>query len=294
MRILTWNIQWGRGADGRVALGRTIDFLKQAGEFDAICLQEVASNVRGMPGGDCADQPAELAEAFTGWAAIYAPGVDVPDGAGGRSRFGNLLLSRHPVEQVCRHMLPMPADASVPGMRRSCVEVVIEGGEGPIRLLTAHLEYYSAVQRVAQVRALRELQAEAVGFECGEPKANKESNPVFAKRSRPARAVLCGDFNFEPHSVDYKAMSAPGSQPGAGWRDAWAACYGSRPHDATVGLHGAEWPDRPYCCDYFWISEDLADSVTAVRVLPETNASDHQPVLLELSLSGQSQGLTSS
>ena len=132
MRILTWNIQWGRGADGRVSLDRSIDVLRQAGELDLICLQEVASNVPGMPGGDCGDQPAELAEAFPGWSVTYAPGVDVPDGAGGRATFGNLLLSRLPVGQVCRHMLPMPGDASVPGMRRSCVEAVIESAKGPL------------------------------------------------------------------------------------------------------------------------------------------------------------------
>lgn len=284
MRILTWNIQWGRGADGQVALGRSIDVLRQIGELDVICLQEVAGNVAGMPGGDCSDQPAELAAAFPGWGAIYAPGVDVPDGAGGRATFGNLLLSRLPVGQVCRHMLPMPGDASVPGMRRSCVEAVIESAKGPLRVLTTHLEYYSSVQRRAQVNALRALQAEAASFESGDPKPGKESNPVFARRSQPVRAVLCGDFNFEPGSTDYEAMSRPASLAGAGWRDAWVARHGLQAHAPTVGLHGAEWPDRAYCCDYFWISEDLAHKVGTVTVLSGTDASDHQPVLLELNL----------
>lgn len=284
MRILTWNIQWGRGADGKVALERTIDVLRRAGPLDAICLQEVASNVRGLPGGDCGDQVAELAGAFPGWTAIYAPGVDVPDGVGGRARFGNLLLSRLPVDQACRHILPMPADSSVPGMRRSCVEAVIEGTRGPVRVLTTHLEYYSAIQRAAQVAALHALQEEAAGFASVPVSHLKESNPVFAPRKRPAAAVLCGDFNFEPGSIDYAAMSRPVAQPDAGWRDAWAACHGQQSHDPTVGLHGAEWPERPYCCDFFWISEGLTDSVAGVQVLAETDASDHQPLMLELSL----------
>ena len=39
MRLLTWNIQWGRGADGRVDLARTVAAIRAAGEFDVICLQ---------------------------------------------------------------------------------------------------------------------------------------------------------------------------------------------------------------------------------------------------------------
>ena len=282
MNVLSWNIQWGRGADGRVSLERTIDILRQAGPLDAICLQEVASNVRGMPGGDCGDQVTQLAEAFPGWQAMFAPGVDVPDGTGGRARFGNLVLSRLPVDQVCRHILPMPADSSVPGMRRSCVEAVIESGYGPIRLLTTHLEYYSAVQRAAQISALRALQEEAAAFDQAPVSRRKDSNPIFTPRSRPVAAVLCGDFNFEPSSKHHEMMSAPASVAGAGWCDAWASVHGSRPHEPTVGLHKAEWPDRKYCCDYFWVSENLFDRISAMRVLADTDASDHQPVVIEL------------
>lgn len=284
MRILSWNIQWGRGADGVVALERTIDVLRQCDEVDAICLQEVALNVPDMPGGDCGDQPAALARAFPTWVAIFGPGMDVSGGAGGRACFGNMLLSRLPVDQVCRHMLPMPADALVPGMRRACIEAVIQTGSGPIRLMTTHLEYYSAVQRSAQIQTLRALQIEALTFETGDPKAGKESNPIFASRSRPFRAVLCGDFNFEPGSADYAALSSASSAEGLVWQDAWACLHGTQPHEPTVGLHGAEWPDRPYCCDYFWVSEELNQSVRALRVMADTDASDHQPILLELKL----------
>ena len=282
MRILSWNIQWGRGANGQIALGRTIEVLRSVNALDAICLQEVACNVRGMPGGDVGDQVDALARAFPGWSVVYAPGVEVPDGLGGRACFGNLLLTRLPLGQVCRHMLPMPGDALVPTMRRSCIEAVVEAPQGALRLMTTHLEYYSAVQRAAQVAALRHLQAEAADFTCGEAKPGKESNPVFAARPRPVDAVLCGDFNFEPASVDYCALAAPADSVGHGWVDAWEARYNEAPHPPTVGLHGAEWPDRPYCCDFFWISETLVDRVGALQVIADTDASDHQPVVLEL------------
>ena len=282
MRILSWNIQWGRGADGRVALERTIEVIRQAGPPELICLQEVGCNLIGMPGGDCADQPAALAAAFPGWTPIYAPAVDVPDGRGGRALFGNLVLSRLPVGAVCRHVLPMPVDASVPGMRRGCIEVVIDCGRRPIRVLTTHLEYYSAVQRAAQVAALRALQQEAAGTNGARRTRRRDANPVFAPRPRPVEAVLCGDFNFEPGSPGYRALSAPLSPAQASWQDAWTTLHGATPHAPTVGVHKAEWPDRPYCCDYFWLSGALVGRAHALQVLADTDASDHQPLLLTL------------
>lgn len=77
-------------------------------------------------------------------------------------------------------------------------------------------------------------------------------------------------------------MAMPSSVAGAGWQDAWLLARGCEPHEATVGLHNAEWPDRGYCCDFFWVSEDLACRVTAIAVNAETAASDHQPVQLML------------
>src|SRR5574337_1170629 len=97
MRIVTWNIQWGRGADGRVDLTRTRDVLAGLGSPEVICLQEVAINFAGLPGGPPQDDLAFLAAAFPDYEPVYAPGLDVPAAAGvGRSRFGNLLLSRLP------------------------------------------------------------------------------------------------------------------------------------------------------------------------------------------------------
>ena len=288
MRLLSWNIQWGRGADGRVDLQRTANAIRAAGELDVICLQEVACNFPGLAGGAREDEPAYLAAAFPGYEAVFAAGMDVPDGEGGRARFGNLLLSRLAVGQVFRHLLPAPVDPAFPAMQRVCVEAVVSTGRGPLRVLTTHLEYYSQRQRRAQVEALRALHAEAAG-QAAAPAAGKESNPAFAARPRPAAAVLCGDFNCEPGSAEYLALQRPlpASElaPDAErthWVDAWAVAHGARAHAPSVGLHGAEWPDRSYCCDFFFVTADLAPRVRAVEVRADTAASDHQPVVMEL------------
>ena len=286
VRLLSWNTQWGRGADGRVDLARTAATIRAAGAFDVICLQEVASNFPGLAGGAREDAPALLAAAAPEYEPVYGVGVDLPDGEGGRARFGNLLLSRLPVGQIFRHLLPSPADPEYPAMQRVCVEAVVQAPWGPLRVLTTHLEYYSTTQRRAQVEALRALQAEAADL-AARPPAVKESNPSFAAPPRPAAAVLCGDFNCEPGSVEYRALQAPLASPEwggtrASWLDAWPLVHGRTLHAPTVGLHGAEWPDRAYCCDFFFVTTDLAARVRALAVVAGTAASDHQPVMLTL------------
>lgn len=282
MRFLTWNIQWGRGADGCVDLSRTIDVLHSVNDLDAFCLQELAQNITGLPGGDCGDQVAELAAAFPGWSVFFAPGLDVPAPHGGRSCFGNLIMTRRPVGQVLRHVLPMPADASVPGLRRSCIELVVEGADGAVRLLTTHLEYYSVRQRDAQIEALRAIQLEAVEQSQVPVCLKKDGNPVFMPRPRPVSAVLCGDLNCEPESDSYRLLARSADEPSASWHDAWRLAHPQREHAPTVGLHGAEWPDRAYCCDYFWVAGMSPERVLDVWVIPEVDASDHQPVVLDL------------
>jgi len=284
MKLLSWNIQWGRGADGVVDLKRTISAIRTLGDFDVICLQEVAVGFAGLQGGMPVDGVARLAAAFPGYSVHFVSAVDLPDGVGGRSRFGNLTLSRMPVGQVFRHSLPRPPEEGVPSMPRACLEVVVDGPHGPIRVLNTHLEYYSRIQRMTQIAALHTLQCDAVrlaAMGAGESKADELDSP-FSIWPRPASAVVCGDFNCEPGSPEYYRLTAPISADVSGWEDAWRACYGDIPHLCTVGLNGAEWPDRSYCCDYFFVSADLVDQVESVAVDQLTAASDHQPIILNL------------
>ncbi len=286
VRILSWNIQWGRGADGVVDLQRTAAAIRRLGGAhgaDVICLQEVACNFPGLPGGAREDEAAWFAAAFPAYEAVFGPGIDARDGEGGRSRFGNLLLSRLPVDQVFRHLLPRPVDPGLPAMQRVCVEAVVAVPWGWLRVMTTHLEYYSQRQRRAQMDALRALQRETAA-QAALGTTSREGNPAFAERPRPASAVLCGDFNCEPDSAEYLALCEPPGGVAPGWRDAWRISRGDAPHTPTVGLNGAEWPDRPYCCDFFFVTADIAMLVGGVEVDTETAASDHQPLLLTLSV----------
>ena len=44
MKLLTWNIQWGCGTDGRVDLERIVRTARGVADFDVFCVQEVADN----------------------------------------------------------------------------------------------------------------------------------------------------------------------------------------------------------------------------------------------------------
>ena len=58
MKLITWNIQWGRGIDG-VDLGRIAPRCEMA-DFDVLCLQEVADNFQAWRAAT-ADQFSKLA-----------------------------------------------------------------------------------------------------------------------------------------------------------------------------------------------------------------------------------------
>ena len=65
--------------------------------------------------------------------------------------------------------------------------------------------------------------------------------------------------------------------------DAWQVAHPKEPHAPTVGIYENSWAEYPYCCDFMFVTENLASRVRAVAVQSQTQASDHQPVLVEFS-----------
>lgn len=282
MKLVTWNIQWARGCDGRVDPARIVEAARDLADFDVLCVQEVACNYPGLRGSAGEDQFAILGELLPGYYVIRAPAIQVSAPAGAWRQFGNALITRLPVLQVFRHLLPWPADASVPNMQRAAVEAVLQTRSGPLRVTTTHLEYYSAKQRAAQVERLREVQAEAAGHANEAVRPEKEGSP-FAPVPRPACGVLTGDFNFRPEDPLHARMQEPIAAGVPAYRDAWEVRHPGRPHDPTLGVFDKEqWPQPPFCCDFIFVTEDLASRVEQVVVDATTDASDHQPVLLVL------------
>lgn len=279
MRVVSWNIHWGCGRDGRIRIHAIIDVLRKLNP-DVICLQEVAANHPELEGSATANQFKQLAGAFGGYHPIdYAPSEiyrnNVP------RLFGNLILSKYRITQAHRHSLPWPADPVSPGMPRGAIEAVLDTPRGKLRLVTTHLEYYSALQRGAQVGRLRELHAQA----CARARAfvpNPEMDAPFQLGELPASAIYCGDFNLQPGSEEYEAMLAPPLSGELALVDAWRARHPDHARAPTAGLHGFAWPEKPDCYDYFFVTEDLVGRLAEVEVQSETAVSDHQPIVMDL------------
>jgi endonuclease/exonuclease/phosphatase family metal-dependent hydrolase len=281
MKLVSWNIQWARGCDGQVSTQRIADTIRARGDADLICLQEVAVGYLDLPGMHGEDQVAQFAALFPTHAAVFAPASEQWDRQGRRTCFGNLLLSRLPVRAAWRRLLPCPADGSVPGMQRSLAEVTVDSPGGPLRVLCTHLEYYSLRQRQAQIEALRALSAE-VSDHRRHPAPVKDSNPAFQPPPRPVAALLCGDFNCTADSAEFQRLLATAADADAHWVDIWSHLHPDTPHPHTVGLHGADWPDHPYCCDFALATPALLPRVRSVEVDAQTDASDHQPLWVTL------------
>lgn len=281
MKLLSWNIQWGRGMDGRVDLARILRTIRKLGDFDVICLQEVAIDFSGLSGSRSEDQVAELSAGLPGYTAVYGAATDVPGGRSGRSQFGNAIFSRLPVGQVWRHLLPWPAEAAVPSMQRVLVEAVVTSDVGPLRVLTTHLEYYSQRQREAQIDAIRRLHAEACAMSARVP-LPEEAGGAFEVFPRPAEALLCGDMNFPATASERSQILAPFAGGVPGFRDAWPVLHAGEPHAPTVGIHPVDFVSQPECFDFVFVTEGLSSRLRAHGIDAATEASDHQPVWVEL------------
>lgn len=278
MRLVTWNIQAGKGCDGVIDLARIVAVARSLADADIFCFQEVSDGFEAV--GGAADQGAELAALLPDHRAVFGPAVEAIDRNGRSCRFGNMTLSRLPVRQVAGHLLPWPRTGVTRSMRRIALEVTVQASFGPIRIVNTHLEFYSAVQREAQVARLLDLQQEASesplvvsGLEHVEP---------FGSQIATASSVLCGDFNFDVTDPLHRLLHGS-ARPGLNYRDAWHICHPDWRHSPTCGIHDhIQWPNGPDCRDFVFVTDDLVHRVCRLEVDEATAASDHQPVLVEM------------
>ncbi len=284
MKLMTWNVQWCRGVDGRVDPARIAAEAHALADFDVLCLQEIADNFPDprLAGNTDADQFAALAALLPGYTAVPGVAVDHPAEGGRRRRFGNMILSRLPVRQAYRHLLPSPIDPGLNGMPRIAVEACVTAPFGDVRVITTHLEYYSQRQRAAQIEALRAIYAEGHGHARSGTNVDTTGGP-FHTYLRPAPTIITGDFNLEPDNPLHARMGASFADGTPPLLDAWEVAHPGVPHPSTFKIYEKEVPGEPELhCDFIFVSEHLRARVAGVRVDRATQAADHQPVILDL------------
>jgi endonuclease/exonuclease/phosphatase family metal-dependent hydrolase len=167
-------------------------------------------------------------------------------------------------------------------MPRTALEAVVRAPFGELRVITTHLEYYGRKKRAAQVEALRTIYAEGSGHARFGTIVDREGGP-FHTRLRPAATIITGDFNLEPDDPLYARMGETFTDGTPPLADAWEVAHPGEPHPSTFKIYEKEEPAEPeQHCDFIFVSSDLVPRVCAVRVDQKTQASDHQPVLVEL------------
>lgn len=288
MKIVTYNIQYGRGKDDRFDLDRIAGEVAGA---DLIALQEV-ERFWTRSGG--VDQPRAIARHFPEHYWAYGPGVDMhlsgsepgEASADRRRQFGNMLLSRAPLLTVRHHPLPKYGSLGPPmSLQRSALEAVIAVGAGHVRVYSIHLTHLSSATRVPQVDALLAVHANAARE--GPPISGSGLAEEWTRDGIPAPmprdAILLGDFNMQPDSEEYERIAGPTSPYGGritnpeGFVDAWVEAGHAIDAGPTAEVRG-----HPARLDYCFVSAGLKECIRAVRVDTHAIGSDHQPVRIEI------------
>lgn len=278
MRIVTYNIQYGKGKDGRFDLPRIAREVEGA---DLIALQEVE---RFWQRSGMVDQPAELARLLDGYHWVYGPGIDLAGDGTARRQFGNMLLSRTPILSTRNHLLPKYASLGPMSLQRAALEGVIETEGRALRAYSVHLTHLSAQTRLPQVERLLQIHRDAEregAAVMGDLKAEWTLDGVPGPM--PATAIVMGDFNAEPDSREYECMVGPKSPYGGrmtnptGFVDAWAGTGLAESSGVTADIDG-----RPVRLDYCFVSASLAPNLRSCSIDNEATGSDHQPVWVEL------------
>lgn len=282
MKLITWNVQWFCGLDDRVDVARIVHHARAMADFDVLCLQEVAIDYPGLTGDAGFDQVAQLRELLPGYEVLFGAAVQEMGRPGRRQQFGNLIATRLPVAQAQSYPLPYPADGGVRTMPRICTTATVVSELGPVRIMTTHLEFYSKAQRMAQAQALVDIHRQACGH-ATHPPLDDETGGPFQNKVHTTRAILCGDFNFETSDTEYGLIQTAAPTGTTTLMDAWPIAHGGeQAHDPTFRVFDSRYGPVPICCDFMFVSADLKPHVRALTVDGKTQASDHQPVLLEL------------
>ena len=278
IQILSWNIQNGEGADGNISLNRIADTIFKMCDPDVICLQEVSRNC-GLKDNTKPDQLKQLTSLFQSYIPFYGPAYDVlRDSENQREQFGNIILSKLPVLSSFNHILPQPANSSFRHMPRQVTEVTVQTPFFPVCIMTTHLEYGSQDQRYEQVKRILSIKDDIDKLSSNPPTIQEKS--PYDKLERSNKFVICGDFNFKTNSKEYDLLT---SQNHETLIDSWTHLNPNLDHAPTCGIFDKkQWPDGAHCRDFAFISQNLKNNINSIMINEETDASDHQPLVLRI------------
>ena len=279
MRILSWNVQFGKASDGSSDFLRTLQYIKSLGDFDVICLQELARNMSEYCMPDQSDHLQMTRQFFKEHTSVWGSGFSWPanDAASNlRQEFGNVSLVKSSLLDFRVHQLPRPAALDKEQMQRVAVETVVDSKIGPLSIINTHLAFHDAHENQQQIEHLNRLEQERAAHHS---KPKRIGLGTYQEGFLASARMLCGDFNFTPDTSQYRY------QLDMNWKDAWQLCNEDKTQAPTCGIFDArQWPQGGHCRDFFWLSHELQPLAADISVDTGTNLSDHQPVMFEISI----------
>ena len=285
MKFASYNIQFGLGLDRQFDPERIARSLEGA---DVIALQEVT---RGMPHNGGVDLVSVMADLFPDHHFIYGPACDLHlsservDGrlVDKRYQFGNMVLSRWPILAHRMLLLPRHRTFDKLNLQRGATEAVIATPDGPLRVYSVHLDHVSPDERIDQIDFLKERVLNFVnegGAITGATEFGVADPPL------PEDFLILGDFNMEPESPEYCAMTGHGDASygrvlRAGFPvDALARC-GAVTADSVTWIDCDNHAERKHL-DYCFLSPGLVPRLKDAFIDIEAEGSDHLPIWVEL------------
>jgi endonuclease/exonuclease/phosphatase family metal-dependent hydrolase len=292
MKLVSYNIQYGFGADGRYDLARAAKIVAGA---DIIALQEVE---RHWLRSNEDDQPEILSRLLPDHYWVYGPAFDMDaserrDGTlvNRRRQFGTMLLSKMPIVWSRLHALPVRRTVRPLNTRNAALECMIRTPAGPVRFFSLHLAHIAVEERLEQIDYLLGEHHRASAD--GGPWSGSDDEPArdWSNGERepesPLAAIWMGDFNSEPGSAEYRRIvgDTPYHRAAAyagGFVD--AAAVAAKPASFHTHVKTIDGVVRERRLDHCFVGGVLADRVRTVSADIGEIASDHFPVRIDIDL----------
>jgi endonuclease/exonuclease/phosphatase family metal-dependent hydrolase len=171
LRVMTYNIQHGAGADNKIDVMRTADAIRRE-KPDIVALQEVD---RGVARTNRRNLPVEL-QALTGMMVYFTNNFHFQGG-----EYGNAVLTRFPIVMQTNTYYRMIRTNE----QRGIIQMILDVHGRKILFMTTHIDYRpDNKERLQNVAQIKEIIKQYPGM------------PM----------ILCGDFNDIPDGRIYKEM----------------------------------------------------------------------------------------
>jgi endonuclease/exonuclease/phosphatase family metal-dependent hydrolase len=250
IRVLTYNIRHGEGMDHKIDLPRIAKAIVAA-KPDIVALEEVDQGVKRTKR---VDEPRELAR-LTGMHAVFGRNITFQGGG-----YGTAVLTRLPIRWCQKVKLKSFYESTPEHQEQRGVQVIQLGdGRSPgLLFLCTHLDYRPPDdERMASAATINAL----------------------VRKYGDEPAIIAGDFNAKPDSRPIRQLAKEWKI--AGWKDGGETEVEDGQMDSTaIVTFPADKPD--HCIDYVMCRPAARWQVVELRVIDESVASDHRPVLAVL------------